>query len=178
MSFGAVEQAIADIRDGKLVIVADDERRENEGDLIGAAEKVTPEMINFMLTHGRGQICLTLRPERAQALGLAPLRQPGAGGEDGEHRADDNRAAYTAPVDADRRFGVTTGVSAADRAATIRVAIDPSAAPRDLRRGGHLQPVIARPGGVLQRVGHTEASVDLARLAGLYPAGVICEVLR
>ncbi|MGH7700560.1 MAG: GTP cyclohydrolase II [Gemmatimonadales bacterium] len=176
MSFGTIEQAIADIRAGKLVIVADDEARENEGDLIGAAERVSAEMINFMVTHGRGQLCLTLMPDRAAALGLTPLRQPGS--EDGERSADDNRAAYTATVDADRRFGVTTGVSAADRAATIRVTIDPETRPLDLRRGGHIQPVIGKPGGVLQRVGHTEASVDLARLAGLYPAGVLCEILN
>ncbi|HXF96562.1 MAG TPA: bifunctional 3,4-dihydroxy-2-butanone-4-phosphate synthase/GTP cyclohydrolase II [Gemmatimonadales bacterium] len=176
MPFASIEQAVADIRAGKLVIVADDEARENEGDLVCAAEKVTAERINFMVTHGRGQLCLALMPDRARALGLAPLRQPAS--EDGERSADDNRASYTATVDADRRFGVTTGVSAADRATTVRVAIDPATTPADLRRGGHVQPVIARPGGVLQRTGHTEASVDLARLAGLYPAGVLCEILR
>jgi 3,4-dihydroxy 2-butanone 4-phosphate synthase/GTP cyclohydrolase II len=176
MSFGTIERAIADVRAGKLVIVADDEARENEGDLVCAAERTTAELVNFMVTHGRGQLCLALGPDRAQALGLAPLRQPAS--EDGERSADDNRAAYTATIDADRRFGVTTGVSAADRAVTIRVAIDPAAGPGDLRRGGHIQPVIAKPGGVLQRVGHTEASLDLARLAGLYPAGVVCEILN
>jgi 3,4-dihydroxy 2-butanone 4-phosphate synthase / GTP cyclohydrolase II len=176
MSFGTIERAIEDIRAGKLVIVADDEARENEGDLVCAAERVSADLINFMVTHGRGQLCLTLVPDRAHALGLVPLRQPAS--EDGERSADDNRAAYTATIDADRRFGVTTGVSAADRAATIRVAIDPTATPADLRRGGHVQPVIAKPGGVLQRVGHTEASVDLARLAGLYPAGAVCEILN
>jgi 3,4-dihydroxy 2-butanone 4-phosphate synthase/GTP cyclohydrolase II len=176
MPFATIEQAIADIRAGKLVIVADDEARENEGDLVCAAERTTAAIVNFMVTHGRGQLCLALAPERAQALGLGALRQPAS--EDGERSADDNRASYTATIDADRRFGVTTGVSAADRAATIRVAIDPAAGPADLRRGGHIQPVIARLGGVLQRVGHTEASLDLARLAGLYPAGVLCEILN
>jgi 3,4-dihydroxy 2-butanone 4-phosphate synthase/GTP cyclohydrolase II len=168
MSFGTVEQAIADIRAGKLVIVADDEDRENEGDLVGAAERVTPEMINFMATHGRGLICMTLMPERCQALGLAPMT---------EHNTEAHDTAFTVSVDAAARFGVTTGISAADRAATIRVLIDPQAIPSDLRRPGHVFPLRARPGGVLQRVGQTEASVDLARLAGLYPAGVICEIL-
>jgi 3,4-dihydroxy 2-butanone 4-phosphate synthase / GTP cyclohydrolase II len=169
MPFGQVTQAIADIRAGKLVIVADDEDRENEGDLIGAAEKVTPEMINFMATHGRGLICLTLTPERCQALGLSQMT---------DANTESRETAFTVSVDAAARFGVTTGISAADRAATIRVAIDPSAAPADLRRPGHVFPLRARPGGVLQRVGQTEASVDLARLAGLYPAGVICEILN
>lgn len=177
MPFGTVEQAIEDIRAGKLVIVADDEKREDEGDLIGAAEKITPETINFMATHGRGTICLALMPERCQALGLASVRDPSTSS-DGEHNPEERQAAYTVTIDAGRRFGVTTGVSAADRAATIRVAIDPATGPRDLRRGGHIQPLCAKPGGVLQRVGHTEASVDLARLAGLYPAGVVCEILN
>jgi 3,4-dihydroxy 2-butanone 4-phosphate synthase / GTP cyclohydrolase II len=169
MPFGHVKQAIADIRAGKLVIVADDEDRENEGDLIGAAEKVTPEMVNFMATHGRGLICLTLTPERCQALGLSQMT---------DANTESRETAFTVSVDAAARFGVTTGISAADRAATVRVAIDPAAAPADLRRPGHVFPLRARPGGVLQRVGQTEASVDLARLAGLYPAGVICEILN
>jgi len=168
MSLGTVEQAIADIRAGKLVIVADDEDRENEGDLVGAAEQVTPDMINFMATHGRGLICLTLIPERCLALGLPPMA---------EQNTEAHETAFTVSVDAAKRFGVTTGISAADRAATIRVAIDPATVPSDLRRPGHVFPLRARPGGVLQRVGQTEASVDLARLAGLYPAGVICEIL-
>ena len=168
MSLGTVAQAIADIRAGKLVIVADDEDRENEGDLVGAADQVTPEMINFMATHGRGLICLTLMPERCQALGLPPMA---------EQNTEAHETAFTVSVDAAKRFGVTTGISAADRAATIRVAIDPATVPADLRRPGHVFPLRARPGGVLQRVGQTEASVDLARLAGLYPAGVICEIL-
>jgi 3,4-dihydroxy 2-butanone 4-phosphate synthase / GTP cyclohydrolase II len=169
MSFGTIEQAIADIRAGKLVIVADDEDRENEGDLIGAAEKISPELINFMATYGRGLICLTLTPERCQALGLPQMT---------ESNTESRETAFTVSVDAAARFGVTTGISAADRAATIRVAIDPATVPADLRRPGHVFPLRGRPGGVLQRVGQTEASIDLARLAGLYPAGVICEVLN
>ena len=169
MQLGTIDQAIADIRAGKLVIVADDEGRENEGDLVGAAEQVTPEMINFMAMHGRGLICLPMLPERCQALGLPQMA---------EHNTEAHETAFTVSVDAANRFGVTTGISAADRAATIRVAIDPSTVPQDLRRPGHVFPLRARPGGVLQRVGQTEASIDLARLAGLYPAGVICEILN
>src|SRR5438876_7272041 len=169
MSFGAIEQAIADIRAGKLVIVADDESRENEGDLVGAAERVTPAMINFLATHARGLVCLTLMPDRCQALGLTQMA---------EHNTEAHDTAFTVSIDAAARFGVTTGISAADRAATVRVAIDASTVPSDLRRPGHVFPLRARPGGVLQRVGQTEASIDLARLAGLYPAGVICEILN
>jgi len=169
MAFGSVERAIADIRAGKLVIVADDEARENEGDLIGAADLVTPEMVNFMATFGRGLICLTLTPERCQALGLPQMA---------EHNTESHETAFTVSIDAATRFGVTTGISAADRAMTIKVAIDPATVPADLRRPGHVFPLRARPGGVLQRVGQTEASIDLARLAGLYPAGVICEILN
>jgi 3,4-dihydroxy 2-butanone 4-phosphate synthase/GTP cyclohydrolase II len=164
-----IEQAIPDIRAGKLVIVADDEARENEGDLVGAAEMVTPEMINFMAMHARGLICMPLLPERCQALGLPQMA---------EQNTEAHETAFTVSVDAAARFGVTTGISAADRAATVRVAIDPATVPQDLRRPGHVFPLRARPGGVLQRVGQTEASVDLARLAGLYPAGVICEILN
>src|SRR5947209_5357244 len=169
MSFSAVEQAIADIRAGKLVIVADDERRENEGDLVGAADKVTADMINFMATHARGLICMPLTPARCQALGLPQMT---------EYNNESHETAFTISIDAAARFGVTTGISAADRAATIRVAIEPATVPSDLRRPGHVFPLRARPGGVLQRVGQTEASIDLARLAGLYPAGVICEILN
>ncbi|NIM52056.1 MAG: bifunctional 3,4-dihydroxy-2-butanone-4-phosphate synthase/GTP cyclohydrolase II [Gemmatimonadales bacterium] len=168
MPFGTIEQAVEDIRRGKLVLVADDEDRESEGDLIGAAANVTPEMINFMATHGRGLICLTLTQERCKALGLPQMA---------EENTDSYETAFTVSVDAAKRFGVTTGISAADRAKTVQVAIDPATVPSDLRRPGHVFPLRARPGGVLQRVGHTEASVDLARLAGLYPGGVICEVL-
>lgn len=168
MGFGTIEQAIEDISQGKLVVVADDEDRESEGDLVGAAAMVTPEMINFMVKYGRGLVCLTLTPERCRALGLTQMV---------EDTGDSYETAFTVSIDAGKRFGVTTGISAADRAKTIQVAIDPATEPSDLRRPGHVFPLRARPGGVLQRVGHTEASVDLARLAGLYPAGVICEIL-
>jgi 3,4-dihydroxy 2-butanone 4-phosphate synthase/GTP cyclohydrolase II len=169
MPFGTVEQAISDVGAGKLVIVADDEGRENEGDFVAAAEKVTPELINFVALHGRGLICLTLTPERCRALALPQMV---------DHNTEAHETAFTVSIDAAARFGVSTGISAADRATTIRVAIDPSTEPHDLRRPGHVFPLQARPGGVLQRVGQTEASVDLARLAGLYPAGVICEILN
>ena len=168
MNFGTIEQAIDDIRHGKLIIVADDEDRENEGDLICAAELVTPDLINFMATHGRGMICLALTGDRADRLGLPMMA---------ETNPDEYRTAYTVSIDASPRFGVTTGISAHDRATTIQVAVDPDTAPGDLRHGGHVFPLRAREGGVLQRVGHTEAAVDLARLAKLQPAGVICEIL-
>ena len=169
MTFGTVEQAIADVRAGRIVVVADDEGRENEGDLVAAAEKITPDLINFMTVHGRGLICLTLTGERCEALGLQQMV---------EHNTEAHETAFTVSVDAGARFGVTTGISAADRATTIRVAIDPVTVPGDLRRPGHVFPLRSRPGGVLQRVGQTEASVDLARLAGLIPAGVLCEILN
>ena len=169
MAFGTIEQAIADVRDGKFVIVADDEDRENEGDLICAAQLVTPEMVNFMIRKAGGLICLALTGDRVDALGLAPMS---------ESNLDDYRTAYTVSVDASSKFGVTTGISAHDRAKTIRVAVDPGAVPSDLHRGGHVFPLRARNGGVLQRTGHTETAVDLARLAGLRAAGVICEVLN
>lgn len=169
MRFGTVEQAIADIKAGKLVIVADDEDRENEGDLIGAAELVTPEMVNFIIRKARGWLCLALTGERADQLRLPQQT---------EENTEEQRTAFTVSIDAAPKFGVTTGVSAQDRAKTIQVAVDPSTVPLDLRRPGHVAPVRARDGGVLQRVGHTEAAVDLARLAGLYPAGVICEILN
>jgi 3,4-dihydroxy 2-butanone 4-phosphate synthase/GTP cyclohydrolase II len=169
MNTHTVEQAIQDIRDGKFVIVADDEDRENEGDLIAAAQLVTPEMVNFMIKRAGGLICLALTGERVDQLGLAPMS---------ESNLDDYRTAYTVSIDASPRFGVTTGISAQDRATTIHVAVDAATTPNDLRRGGHVFPLRAREGGVLQRVGHTEAAVDLARLAGLNPAGVICEILN
>ena len=168
MPFGTVEQAIADIKAGKMIIVADDEDRENEGDLICAAELVTPAIINFMIKKAGGWICLALTNEKADELQLDPQS---------EVSTDEYRTAFTISIDADDRFGVTTGVSAQDRAKTIRVAVDPKAVPSDLRRPGHVPPLRARDGGVLQRVGHTETAVDLARLAGLTPAGVICEIL-
>ncbi len=169
MSIAKIEQAIADIRNGKIIVVADDEDRENEGDLVCAGELVTPEMINFMTIHGRGLICLALTGERCDQLGLPPMT---------ERNTEALGTAFTVSIDAQRRFGVSTGISAADRAATIHVALNPATKPDDLRRPGHVFPLRARPGGVLQRVGQTEASVDLARLAGLNPAGVICEILN
>ena len=168
-SFGTIEQAIEDLRHGKVVIVADDEDRENEGDLVCAAELVTPETINFMTLHGRGLICLALTGERCDQLGLPQMT---------DRNSEELATAFTVSIDAERRFGVTTGISARDRATTIHVAINPATVPSDLRRPGHICPLRARPGGVLQRVGQTEASVDLARLAGLIPAGVICEILN
>ena len=169
MPFDRVEDAIADIRDGKLVIVADDEDRENEGDLVGAAALATPEMINFMATHGRGMICVPITTERADALGLPPMV---------EQNRDLMGTAFTVTVDAHPRFGVTTGISAADRSKTVQLLANPESRASDFRRPGHMNPLRAIPGGVLRRVGQTEASVDLARLAGLPPAGVICEIMN
>jgi 3,4-dihydroxy 2-butanone 4-phosphate synthase / GTP cyclohydrolase II len=169
VAFGTIETAIADIRAGKFVLVADDEERENEGDLICAAELVTPAMINFLLLHARGLICLALTNERADYLRLDPQA---------ETNTEAMRTAFTTTIDASPRHGVTTGVSASDRATTIRVAVDPKSGPGDLVRPGHINPLRARDGGVLRRVGHTEAAVDLARFAGLRPAGVICEVMN
>lgn len=169
MPFDRVEDAIEHIRNGRMVIVADDEDRENEGDLVMAAAAVTPEAVNFMLQHGRGLICVALTDERADALDL-PLVT--------ERNTDPKGTAFTIPVDAGPEAGVTTGVSAQDRAATIRVLADGQANARDLRRPGHIFPLRAKKGGVLRRVGHTEASVDLAHLAGFEPVGVICEILN
>ncbi|HEV8598139.1 MAG TPA: bifunctional 3,4-dihydroxy-2-butanone-4-phosphate synthase/GTP cyclohydrolase II [Gemmatimonadales bacterium] len=169
MSFASIEQAISEFHAGKFVIVADDEDRENEGDLICAAELITPDKVNFLIRQAGGMICLALTGERIDQLGLPLMAHT---------NPDDYRTAYTVSIDAARRFGVTTGISAADRATTIRVAVDPATVGADLRRGGHVHPLRARDGGVLQRVGHTEAAVDLARLAGLAPAGVICEILN
>lgn len=169
MPFDRVEDAIQDIRDGKIIIVADDEDRENEGDLVCAASAITPEMVNFMAVHGRGLICATLTRDRADALELPAMT---------DQNTDPHGTDFTVSVDAHRRFGVTTGISAQDRATTIRVLVDPHSRPADLRRPGHIFPLRAQPGGVLRRVGQTEASVDLARMAGLPPAGVICEILN
>jgi 3,4-dihydroxy 2-butanone 4-phosphate synthase / GTP cyclohydrolase II len=167
--FDCVEDAIEDIRNGKLVIVADDEDRENEGDLVCAASKITPELVNFMAMHGRGLICVALTEERAEALDLAPMTK---------RNQDFMGTAFTVSVDAAPRFGVTTGISASDRSKTIELLVDPDTQPTDLRRPGHVFPLRAIAGGVLRRVGQTEASVDLARMAGLAPAGVICEILN
>jgi 3,4-dihydroxy 2-butanone 4-phosphate synthase/GTP cyclohydrolase II len=166
-AFVTVEEAIADIRQGKFVVVVDAPDRENEGDLVVAAQFATPEAINFMATHGRGVICLALTEERSDELNLRPLASS---------RESRLGTAYTTTIDA--REGITTGVSAADRSHTIQVAIDPASGPHDLIEGGHILPLRARPGGVLQRAGQTEAAVDLARLAGLVPAGVVCEVMN
>ena len=167
LPFTDVPGAIAEIRAGRMVVVVDDEDRENEGDLTFAAEHVTPEAINFMATYGRGLICLTLTEERADHLRLFPMTQ---------QNTSRFGTAFTETIEA--REGVTTGISAADRAHTIRTAIDPKSTAADLVRPGHIFPLRARQGGVLVRAGQTEASVDLARLAGLQPAGVICEIMR
>jgi 3,4-dihydroxy 2-butanone 4-phosphate synthase / GTP cyclohydrolase II len=164
--FNTVDEALDDITEGKMVILVDDEDRENEGDLCMAAEKITPEAINFMAKYGRGLICLSLTPERVAELNLPMM-------------TDENTStfgtAFTVSIEAKK--GVTTGISAADRAKTIQTAIDPKMKPEDISRPGHIFPLRARPGGVLQRAGQTEGSVDLARLARLYPAGVICEIM-
>ncbi len=165
--FAAIDRAIDDIRNGKMVIVVDSPDRENEGDLCMAAEFVTARDINFMATHGRGLICLTLTPERCDELDLQPMVP---------NNQTPYGTAFTVSIEA--REGIATGISAADRAHTIRVAVDPSKGERDLIHPGHVFPLRARPGGVLERTGQTEASVDLARLAGLTPAGVICEVMK
>jgi 3,4-dihydroxy 2-butanone 4-phosphate synthase/GTP cyclohydrolase II len=167
--FDTVESAIEDIRNGKMIIVADDDNRENEGDLICAAEKVSPEIINFMSKHARGLICLTLDSETVKKLNLDDMVR---------ENTDANKTAFTISIDADPRFGVTTGISAFDRAKTIEVALANDVVTSDLRRPGHIFPLKSVEGGVLKRVGHTEASVDLARLAGLKPSGVICEILK
>lgn len=165
--FTDVPGAVEEIRAGRMVVVVDDEDRENEGDLTLAAEHVTPEAINFMARYGRGLICLTITEERADHLQLFPMTQ---------HNSSRFGTAFTETIEA--REGVTTGISAADRAHTIRVAIDPKSTVSDLARPGHIFPLRARRGGVLVRAGQTEASVDLARLAGLNPSGVICEIMR
>jgi 3,4-dihydroxy 2-butanone 4-phosphate synthase/GTP cyclohydrolase II len=166
--FTDVKSAVEEIRAGRMVVVVDDEDRENEGDLTMAAEKITPEAVNFMAKHGRGLICLAMTPERLDYLKLQPM-------------TPQNTArfgtAFTESIDALGR-GVTTGISAYDRAATIRCAIDPATHPSELGRPGHVFPLRARSGGVLVRAGQTEASVDLARLAGLTPSGVICEIMK
>ncbi|MFO0105017.1 MAG: bifunctional 3,4-dihydroxy-2-butanone-4-phosphate synthase/GTP cyclohydrolase II [Cyanobium sp.] len=167
MRFEPIADALAAIRNGESIVVVDDENRENEGDLICAAQFATPEQINFMATEARGLICLAMEGERLDALDL-PLMV--------DRNTDENQTAFTVSVDAGPETGVSTGISAEDRARTIQVAIHPHTRPADLRRPGHIFPLRARQGGVLKRAGHTEAAVDLARLAGLYPAGVICEI--
>ncbi|MGB4331030.1 MAG: bifunctional 3,4-dihydroxy-2-butanone-4-phosphate synthase/GTP cyclohydrolase II [Dethiobacteria bacterium] len=166
MPFNTIEEALADLQAGRMIVVVDDEDRENEGDLIMAASKVTPEAINFMVRHGRGLVCAPLTAERLEQLDLPQMVS---------HNTDTHQTAFTVSVDA---ASVTTGISAYERAETIRTLIDPAAKPTDLRRPGHIFPLQAREGGVLRRAGHTEAAVDLAKLAGLPPAGVLCEILN
>ncbi|HPA00648.1 MAG TPA: bifunctional 3,4-dihydroxy-2-butanone-4-phosphate synthase/GTP cyclohydrolase II [Chiayiivirga sp.] len=167
MSFATIPELVEDLRAGRMVVIVDDEDRENEGDLVMAASLVRPEDINFMVTHGRGLVCLPMTRERCERLGLSLM-------------ARDNRSqfrtAFTVSIEAAQ--GVTTGISAADRAHTIQTAVRPDARAEDLHQPGHVFPLIAQPGGVLRRAGHTEAAVDLARLAGLEPAGVIVEILN
>ena len=167
MTLASINEAVADIREGKMIIIVDDEDRENEGDLVCAAEKTTPEIINFMARHARGLICLPLTEERCDELHLTT-------------QVADNTSflgtAFTVSIDA--RKGITTGISASDRAMTVQVAVDPKSRPQDLARPGHIFPLRAKNGGVLVRPGQTEASVDIARIAGLYPAGVICEIMN
>ena len=167
IEFDSIPDALAAIRNGACVVVVDDEQRENEGDLICAAQFATPEAINFMATEARGLICLAMEGRRLDDLDL-PLMV--------DRNTDVNETAFTVSIDAGREHGVSTGISAEDRARTIQVALNPSTRPSDLRRPGHIFPLRARPGGVLKRAGHTEAAVDLAQLSGLAPAGVICEI--
>ena len=167
MPIATIDEAVAEIRDGRMIIIVDDEDRENEGDLVCAAEKITPAIINFMARHARGLICLPLTEDRCDELHLTT-------------QVADNTSYlgtnFTVSIDA--RRGISTGISAADRATTILVAVDPAARPQDLARPGHIFPLRAKNGGVLVRPGQTEASVDMARIAGLYPAGVICEIMN
>ena len=167
VKFNSIEEAIEDIRKGKIVIVVDDEDRENEGDFVLAAEKVTPEAVNFMAKYGRGLICVSITEKRANELEFAPM-------------VDMNTALHGTAflVSVDYIKGTTTGISAADRARTIKAIVDPKSRPSDFAKPGHVFPLKAVDGGVLRRAGHTEASVDLARLAGLYPAGVLCEIMK
>src|SRR5207302_9103777 len=167
MPLSTIEEAAADIRDGKMIIIVDDEDRENEGDLVCAAEKITPEIINFMAVHGRGLICLPLTEERCNELQLFPQTT---------ENTSSLGTAFTTSIEA--REGVTTGISAADRATTILRAVDPASKASDLARPGHVFPLRAKNGGVLIRAGQTEASVDIARIAGLLPAAVICEIMN
>ena len=165
-NFSSIEDAMEDIRQGKMIIIVDDEDRENEGDLMIASEKVTPEAINFMAKYGRGLICLALTEERTRELGLSMM-------------VEDNESAFETPftVSIDAREGITTGISASDRSITIQTAINSQAGKSDLVKPGHIFPLRARAGGVLVRMGQTEASVDIARMSGLYPSGVICEIM-
>ncbi len=168
IQLNSIEEAIEDIRQGKIIIVVDDEDRENEGDFLAAAEKVTPEMINFMATHGRGLICVPLTESRCKELELNTMVN---------NNTDIMQTAFTVSVDL-RGNGVTTGISASDRAKTVQALVDPNTKPHDLGRPGHIFPLIAKQGGVLRRTGHTEAAIDFARLAGFKSAGVIVEIMN
>lgn len=168
IQLNTIEEAIEDIRQGKVIIVVDDEDRENEGDFLAAAEKVTPEMINFMATHGRGLICTPLTESRCKELDLKAMVM---------NNTDHMETAFTVSVDL-KGHGVTTGISALDRAKTVLALVEPETKPYDLARPGHIFPLIAKQGGVLRRTGHTEAAIDFARLAGFKPAGVICEIMN
>ena len=168
MKCGEIEKSLREFRSGRMIVIADDEDRENEGDLVIAAEMVTPDVINFMATHARGLICLAMTGERLDELELAPMVL---------HNTANLGTAFTVSIDA-RGRGVTTGISSYDRAQTILAAVDPRTRPEDLARPGHVFPLRSRPHGVLERRGQTEASVDLARLAGLDPAAVICEIMN
>ena len=165
--FDSIDSALADLKAGRVIVVVDDENRENEGDLIGAAQFATPDMINFMAVEARGLICLSMTGDRLDELDL-PLMVVNI--------TDPNQTAFTVSIDAGPELGVSTGISAEDRARTIQITLNPATKPTDLRRPGHIFPLRAKAGGVLKRAGHTEAAVDLSRLAGLYPAGVICEI--
>lgn len=167
--FNTVEEAIESFKSGEPVLIADDENRENEGDVICSAQKITPEIINFMAQECRGLVCLAITKEIAEKLELTQMVQ---------NNTESAQTAFTQSIDGAAKFGVTTGISAYDRAKTIQIAIDKNARPNDLRRPGHIFPCVAKCGGVLQRTGHTEASVDLAKLAGHFPAGVMCEVMN
>jgi 3,4-dihydroxy 2-butanone 4-phosphate synthase/GTP cyclohydrolase II len=164
--FNTVEEAIEDIKAGKIIVVVDDEDRENEGDLLMAAEKVTPEAINFMAQHGRGLICMPLEEERLKELNIQSMV---------ERNTDSHQTAFTVSIDS---IDTTTGISAHERAMTVQKVLDPKATEKDFKKPGHMFPLEAKKGGVLKRAGHTEAAVDLPRLAGLYPAGVICEIMN
>ena len=166
--FDSIESALEDFKNGKMIIVADDEDRENEGDLICSGQMVTPEIIKFMAEHAKGLICLAIAPEIAEKMNLPQMV---------EQNSESMKTAFTVSIDAAEKFGVTTGISAFDRAKTIEVCLAPDAQPSDLRRPGHLFPCVARKGGVLTRTGHTEAVVDLAKLCGHTPAGPMCEIM-
>jgi len=168
MNFDSVEKALGVLREGGLVIVSDDEDRENEGDLVGVAELITPESINFMITEGKGLVCMPISEEIAKNLELPQMV---------EKNTEMLGTAFTISIDATPEYGVTTGISAWDRAKTIRTAIDEKTVPKDLVRPGHIFPLVAKEGGVLERTGHTEAATDLAKMAGYKPAGVIVEII-